>query len=157
MSRSSLATSAALTPFASAALAVGALALGAIAGLGGCSHTQDSAGTTTVTSGSTLGPKVTGARTDRDEASMRLADEMCSRAAACNQIGEGARYPTEEACMAAEGAKAPAQLNGWSCAPSASPSGFEGCLAAVRGERCESDLPRVDRLAACRSVQVCGR
>ena len=134
-------------------LTLGAVALLAVA----CTHAQDRSSTTTVTSGSPQGVKMTAARSERDQAAMRLADELCSRAAACSQIGDGARYRTEEACMADQGTKAPAQISSWTCTPGQTQAGFEECLAAIRSERCETDLPRIDRLVACRTAQVCGR
>jgi hypothetical protein len=100
--------------------------------------------------------RVTGARAS-DEPAMRLADEVCAREAACNHIGAGARYRSEEACMAEQGALAPTQLTRWGCVPTRTQAGFEECLAAVRSERCETPLPRVDALAVCRSGPVCAR
>ena len=94
---------------------------------------------------------------ESDELAMRLADEICAREAACSHIGEGADYRTQEACMADQGSKAPAQLTSWSCVPPQTSAGFEQCLAAVRGERCETRLQRIDRLQACRSTAVCAR
>ena len=122
----------------------------------GCAHGNDTAGTTTVTSGATSGVRVTGTSA-KDQAAMRLADESCGREAACGAIREGARYSTEEACMADQGASAPVQIARWSCTPTQTQAGFEECLAAIRSERCETPLPRVDRLIACRSLSVCGR
>lgn len=108
---------------------------------------------TTVTSGSTAGVRATGAR---DEASaMRLADEICNREVACSQIGVGARYPTVEACMSDQGTRAPARLAHWSCTPAATQGSFEQCLAAIRGEHCETKLASIDELGACRSNAVC--
>ena len=134
--------------------------LGALAGIGaltaGCAHGADAAGTTSVTSGANPGARLT-ATTARDQASMRLADEICAREAACGAIRDGASYSTEEACMADQGATAPVQIARWSCTPTQTQAGFEECLAAIRGERCETPLPRVDRLVACRSASVCGK
>ena len=135
--------------FALAGLLVAALVVG-------CAHGNESAGTSTVTSGATSGVKVTSV-SSTDEAGLRLADEICARAKACGAIGDGARYRTEEACMADQGASAPLQLSRWSCTPTQTQAGFEECLAAIRGEQCETPLPRVDRLIACRSASVCGR
>jgi hypothetical protein len=136
-----------------------ALALSVAALLAGCAHGTEAAGTATVTSGTTSGAKVTGVTraTPKDEAAMRLADEICAREAACSNVRDGAKYRTEEACMADQGANAPVQLSRWSCTPTQTQAGFEECLAAIRSERCETPLPRVDRLVACRSVSVCGR
>jgi hypothetical protein len=119
-----------------------------------CAH-NDGAGTTTVTSGSTSGVRVTNTR-QSDQPAMRLADEICARELACNHIGAGARYRSEEACMAEQGASAPTQVSRWECVPGQTQAGFEECLAAIRSERCETPLPRVDRLVACRSAAVCG-
>lgn len=126
----------------------------------GCAHSRpggDSSSTTTVTSGSTSGVRVTGARVEQDDAANRLADQLCSRAAACNAIGPDARWRTEEACMADQSVRASGQLSQWTCTPSQTQAGFEGCLAAIRSEKCETDLVRAERLVACRSVAVCGR
>ena len=135
--------------FALAGLSVAALAVG-------CAHGTEAAGTATLTSGATSGVKVTGA-SSTDQAAMRLADEICARETACGAIGDGAKYRTDEACMADQGASAPVQLSRWSCTPTQTQAGFEECLAAIRGEQCETPLPRVDRLIACRSASVCGR
>jgi hypothetical protein len=118
-----------------------------------CAH-ESGPTTTTVTGGSLPGVRVTSARAS-DESAMRLADEICAREAACNHIGVSARYRSEEACMAEQGALAPSQIARWSCVPAATQAGFEQCLAAVRSERCETPLDRVDALAACRSAPVC--
>lgn len=88
---------------------------------------------------------------------MRLADEMCTREAACNHIGSGARYRTEEACMSDQGVRAPLQVSRWTCAPPPNEAAFEVCLAAIRGERCDTPLTHADELVACRSGAVCGR
>jgi hypothetical protein len=116
----------------------------------GCARQLDGTATTNVTSA----PVVT---RDTDDASTRLADEICARENACGHVADGGRYRTIEACMADQGAQTPGQLARWSCAPTKTQPGFEQCLAAIRGERCETALPRVDRLIACRSVSVCGR
>ncbi|MDB4934002.1 MAG: hypothetical protein JWP87_974 [Labilithrix sp.] len=136
------------TPFITLAACLGVL-------LAACAH-NEGAGTTTVTSGSTSGVRVTNTR-ENDDAAMRLADEVCARELACNHIGDGARYRSEEACLADQGAQAPVQLSRWSCTPTQTQAGFEECLAAIRSEKCETALPRVDRLTACRSAAVCGR
>lgn len=122
-----------------------------------CARQVDGQGTTTVTSGATSSVKVTGIQVERDAVGMRLADEICTRETACNHVGSDAAYRTLEACMADQGAKAPAQLSSWSCVPPQTSAGFEQCLAAIRGERCETTLGRADRLVACRSDAVCGR
>jgi len=118
---------------------------------------RSGASATSVTSGTSGGARLNGAPNDADESGMRLADEICKRSEACGQIGEGARYASVEACMAEQGARAPARAAHWSCKPSVSLAGFETCLAAVRGEHCETKLATIDELEVCRSRAVCGR
>ena len=118
-----------------------------------CAH-DNGASTTTVTGGSPEGVRVTNV-TATDEPAIRLADELCAHEAACNHIRDDGRYGSEKACMADQGASALAQLARWGCAPTRTHAGFEECLAAVRSERCEASLPRLDGLSACRSAAVC--
>ena len=120
-----------------------------------CAHPGVS--TTTVTGGSPSRARGVSAPTAKDAVAMRLADEICAREAACNHVGDGARYRSEEACLSDQGARAPAQLSRWACTPGQTDAGLEQCLAAIRSERCETDLARTDLLVACRSVPICGR
>jgi hypothetical protein len=114
-------------------------------------------GTATVTSAPAPTVRAATAQTPAEAAALRLADELCGRESACNGIGEGAHYRTEEACMSDQSARAPAQLARWTCTPTQTQAGFEQCLAAIRSERCETPLTRVEQLSACRSAEVCGR
>jgi hypothetical protein len=136
---------------------IASLCLTAVVVLGTACARQAGSSTTTVTSGSTSGVRVTGVRTDPDEAGLRLADEICNREVACSQIGDGTRYPTVEACMSDQGSRAPARLAHWSCTPSSTQASFETCLAAIRSEHCETKLANIDQLGACRTNAVCGR
>lgn len=126
-----------------------AIGLSVVVMLGVACAREAGTGTTTVTSAAT---SVAG-----DEAALRLADEICNRQEACGAVGVGARYRSVEACMADQAWRAPAQLARWSCAPSRVPETFETCLAAIRGEHCETSLTQIDELNACRSKAVCGR
>ncbi|MDB4942878.1 MAG: hypothetical protein JWP97_2412 [Labilithrix sp.] len=90
-----------------------------------------------------------------DPAAMRLADEMCGRASSCNEIGKDGKYRTEEACQSDQGIKAPAEMKRWACTPSQ--DALDLCLAAIRGEKCETQVSQLDALPQCTSSAVCGR
>jgi hypothetical protein len=120
-----------------------------------CAH-DDGSSTTTVSSGVTSGVKVTNTRTPpSDELALRLANEVCAREHACNQIRPGPLSRSEEACMAEEGVTASEQLSRWGCLPTEMQGGFANCLAAIRLAPCETLLPRADVLPTCRSAPVC--
>ncbi len=130
------------------AICLTALLLGT---LGTACARQTGPGTTTLTSGPT------GVRTDASAAAGRLADEICGREVACDHVGKGARYRSEEACMSDQGARAPTQIARWTCTPTETHAGFETCLAAIRSEHCDTPLAHADELVACRSAPICGR
>lgn len=115
------------------------------------------ASTTTVTSGTPGGVRVTGAQIERDDLANRIADEMCNRETACNTIGErdDARYRTIEACMSDHGAKSPGVVARWGCTPLGTSASFETCLATIRSARCDMKLDRADTIAECRRAAVC--
>jgi hypothetical protein len=113
--------------------------------------------TTTITGGTPMGVRVTNVEESQPDPGLALADELCRREAACNHIGAaGGRYRTEEACAADLGARLPAQIASWNCSPAAERARFEECLAAIRSERCDTDLVSgTDRLPLCRATAVC--
>lgn len=121
-----------------------------------CAHDNGSSGTAVITSGTPDGARVTNVRPQDERPLSELTNELCSREAACNHVGDGARWRTEEACMLELGSRSRAQVAQWSCSPRATDTDFETCLAAIRSERCATDLSRVDRLAACQNQAVCG-
>ena len=129
-----------------------AMGIASVLLLGACARQVGSATVTSASDSPSSAPT-----TPADAAALRLADEMCAREAACNRVGDGARYRTEEACLSDQSARAPAQLSRWTCTPVATQPGFEECLAAIRGERCETSLTRLDQINPCTSGPVCGR
>ncbi|MBS2014388.1 MAG: hypothetical protein JST00_15985 [Deltaproteobacteria bacterium] len=125
----------------------------------GCARQVNGPGssTTTITSGTPGGVRVTGAQIERDDLSNRIADEVCSRELACGSVGdrEGARYRTQEACMADQGTKAPSVVSRWGCTPVGTSASFETCLATIRSARCDVRMDRADEIAECRRNAVC--
>jgi hypothetical protein len=113
-------------------------------------------GTTTLTSGTTHGVRVTNVPGD-DERPTLLADELCRREAVCNRVGRDRAYPTEDGCVADLGAWMRVRLSSWGCPPTADRAPLEECLAAVRSEACDTPLlASMDNLPACRRSAVCG-
>lgn len=145
-----------LTPRAIRIATTALCALAVPAGLAACAHESPASGTAVITSGSPDGTRVTNVRPQDERPLSELTNELCAREAACNHVGDDARWRTEEACMLELGSRSRAQVAQWSCSPRATDADFETCLAAIRSERCATDLARVDRLEACRDRAVCG-
>lgn len=127
--------------------------LASLAAATGCARSALDTGTT-ITTGA-MGPRVTSARPEQADMSNRIADEICLRETTCGNVGptDRDRYRTSEACMSDHAARSPAVVSRWVCTPA--PQAFEACLAAIRGETCDTQLERADGIAACSSATVC--
>lgn len=126
--------------------------------LAACAHDRDRASTTTVTSGTPEGVRVTNVTIGDFDPADRLAGELCRRDATCGRILEGsdeARLLGEQNCVTQRTPSVRAMLGGWSCSPATYRARFEECLAAVRSERCETRLDTVEALPSCRRDVVC--
>ena len=129
-----------------------------------CAHESDRAGTTTVTSASsrTDGVRVTNVSAADYDPAERLAGELCRREATCGRIearsSDEAKLLGEQNCVTSETPRIRKVMNEWPCSQIALPRSarFEECLAAVRSDRCETNLSSPDTLAACRGKAVCG-
>ena len=128
--------------------------------LTGCAHDYDRPQTTTTTGATPEGVRVTNVRTDDYDPAAALAGELCRREAACGRLGEGAsdeaKLLGEQNCVTERRGRIREVMRGWSCSPAAERARFEECLAAVRSERCETNLARPDTLPLCRANTVCG-
>lgn len=124
-----------------------------------CAHDRDRAGTTTVTSGTPEGVRVTNVTIGDFDPADRLAGELCRREATCGRIQpagtDEARLLGEQNCVTQRAPSVRTMLTGWSCSPVENRARFEECLAAVRSERCETRLDQVETLPDCRRDVVC--
>lgn len=127
--------------------------------LGACAHDRDRASTTTVTSGTPEGVRVTNVAVDDYDPAERLAGELCRREATCGRIdasrSDEAKLLGEQNCVTVNAPRMRAAMQRWSC-DAKTRARFDDCLAAVRSERCETSLAGPDILPACRSNAVCG-
>jgi hypothetical protein len=124
-----------------------------------CAHDRDRSETTTITSGSPGGVRVTNVTIGEFDPAERLAGELCQREATCGRIeGSGtdeAKLLGEQNCVTTKTPGLRQRLRAWPCSPAASGGRFEECLAAVRSERCEARLDSLEALPACRANAVC--
>ena len=137
------------------------LGLGLLALATACAHDPDRASSTTVTSGTPGGVRVTNVTIGDDDPADRLAGELCRREATCGRIdvraSDEAKLLGEQNCVTVNRDRHRATVDGWGCAASGRTAGFETCLAAIRSERCETSIDRPDILPACRREMVCAR
>ena len=125
-----------------------------------CAHDHDRAGSTTVTSGTPEGVRVTSVTVGDYDAADRFAGELCRREATCGRIdanqSDEAKLLGEQNCVTMQAPRMRAAMERWSCSATTARARFDDCLAAVRSERCETRIDGPDILPACRSSAVCG-
>lgn len=134
-------------------------AIAALSLVAACAHDRDRASTTTVTSGAPEGVRVTNVTVGDYDPADRLAGELCRREATCGRIDaratDEAKLLGEQNCVTSNAPRMRAAMERWSCSATAQRAGFESCLAAIRGERCETRIETPDILPACRGNAVC--
>lgn len=126
--------------------------------------TGESAGVTTIRSGSPEGVRVTNAATPGvlPEASRRFASAICKHERVCGEA-RGRQTPEallleETACVTELRPTAELTYKELTCAPAVARAGFEECLAAIDSERCYDSMTRFpDIIPACRPTEVCRR
>jgi hypothetical protein len=127
--------------------------------LGACAHDRDRASTTTVTSGTPEGVRVTNVTIGDYDPAERLAGELCQREATCGRIdpraSDEAKLLGEQNCVTMNAPRMRTALQRWTCSPMTHRVLFEECLAAVRSEQCETRIESPDILPRCRSNAVC--
>lgn len=127
--------------------------------LAACAHDRGRASSTTVTSGTPEGVRVTNVTVGDYDPADRLAGELCRREATCGRIdtrqSDEAKLLGEQNCVTVNAPRMRAAMERWSCNAMTRRAGFEECLAAVRSERCETSIETPDILPACRANAVC--
>jgi hypothetical protein len=126
--------------------------------------TGESAGVTTIRSGSPEGVRVTNAGTPDalPEASSRFAAALCKHERECAEARsrqtEEAILLEEQACVTELKPTAELTFHELTCSPAVARAGFEECLAAVHAERCYDSMARFPQIIpACRPTEVCRR
>lgn len=143
--------------------------------LGACAHRTSDAGRASLTSAdvqadasalSALGhgadPRpipdgvITPASGPVDGEAEAIAQALCERKLACDELGPNRPYSSAESCLG------PARRAGQthlgqvsSCTRGIRQGALDGCVQAIRAEACSSVLDVTSRVSACRSESLC--
>ena len=110
----------------------------------------DRVGTTTVTNALYAG--ITG-----DVAVARLVAARCGRETACNNVGPGKHYVDPDLCARDLSNRISMELKPSNCPFGVDASALENCIDAIRNESCTNAVETVERLATCRTSEMCKR
>lgn len=118
-------------------------------------------GTTTVTGGNPVTGNnpgtttVTGASLSKDSALSRIIAARCDREATCNNVGADKRYASQDVCAQKLRADLGEALNANECARGIDQKELDECLAEIKTENCNNPIDKLERLAACRTSDLC--
>lgn len=115
--------------------------------LGACKSDREAAdpGTTTVT----------GAAVSNDSAVARITAARCAREASCNNVGTDKRFTTQETCTQKIQGDLKNDLNAQECPRGIDQKELNECLAEIKSEDCNNPIDKIERLAACRTSDLC--
>jgi Family of unknown function (DUF6184) len=111
-------------------------------------RTDHEQGTTTVT-----GAQM--ASTSQDTAISRIVAARCAREATCNNIGMDKRYTSPDVCSQKLRMDMKNDLGAKDCPNGIDHKGLEKCLAEIKAESCNNPMEMIERLAACRTSDLC--
>jgi hypothetical protein len=84
-----------------------------------------------------------------------IAQARCSREARCNNVGEGRRYMSEQACRTVVVNDFARDLNASECNAGIDRGELTECMNDIRTEDCNNPLDTLSRVAACRTSDLC--
>jgi hypothetical protein len=108
----------------------------------------DRAGTTTVTGADTRG-------LSNPLAIDRIVAARCQRETACNNVGSGKHFASQETCTRELRTKVGDDLKASECPRGIDKKELDECLQAIQAESCNNPIETISRLAACRTSDMC--
>ena len=137
-----------------------------LAALCGCGRNHDRAGATDQAFADKSGAPSPGERvgvttvTGADlgtpgQATERIVAARCTRETACNNVGSDKRFANYEICMRELHGELGDDLQSSGCSRGVDPVALDRCIDAIQAEGCNSLVDTIQRLAACRSSDLC--
>jgi hypothetical protein len=84
-----------------------------------------------------------------------IALARCDREQRCGNIGNGQRYSSRNVCMTSVRDDWKDDLNAYECRAGVKQDELADCVHEIRDEDCRNPLDALQRMAACRSSDIC--
>ena len=85
----------------------------------------------------------------------RIVGARCARELACNNVGSDRRFASQDVCSQSLRIDMKDDLNASDCPQGVDQKELEGCLAEIKSESCNNPIDKIERLAACRTSDLC--
>ena len=101
--------------------------------------------------------ETTGAsRHDANDGSIeKLAAAKCEREQRCDNVGQGKKFGTRQACIDENRSSNRSDLRSNECPGGIDQRQLDKCLAEIKAEHCGNALDKISRLTACRDAALC--
>lgn len=104
---------------------------------------------TTTTTGASVGHVANGTAIER------IVAARCEREASCKNVGHDKRFETQATCTAKVRGDMREDLSAKDCPGGIDQKELDECLAAIRKEDCNNPIEMIERLAECRTSDMC--
>jgi hypothetical protein len=86
----------------------------------------------------------------------RLSNARCDREAACDNVGDGKKYASQQVCMDKMRGGIANDINSYQCPRGIDGTAVQECLAAIGNEECGAHpIEAITRMDKCRSGAMC--
>jgi hypothetical protein len=86
----------------------------------------------------------------------RLSSARCDREAACDNVGDGKKYASQQVCMDKMRGGIANDINSYQCPRGIDGTAVQECLAAIGNEECGAHpIEAITRMDRCRSGAMC--
>ena len=89
------------------------------------------------------------------DATSRIARARCDRQTACDRVGPGRAWESQDACMAQQRERADDEVASLACARGVDSLQLGLCLDSIRGQPCNESATSLDTVTECRTTAVC--
>lgn len=90
-----------------------------------------------------------------DAAIGRVVEARCAREVSCNNVGADKTYESRDLCTQKIKVDMKQDLSASDCPQGIDQKELDECLSAIHGESCNNPIEKIERLAACRTSDLC--
>jgi hypothetical protein len=85
----------------------------------------------------------------------RIVAARCARETQCNNIGSDKHFVDHDVCARELRSRVSVDLRAGECARGIDATALDNCMEAIRSESCNNPIDTIQRLAACRTGELC--
>jgi|GEM_PF-2571698 len=92
---------------------------------------------------------------EREQTSRALAAARCDREQRCNNVGDGKKYASRDACLGVAVADWKQELDMYNCPGGTKEGALDRCADEIRNDGCLNPLASLERIVDCDTNSLC--